>query len=145
MSDRYAIARLIGELTNLNDGKTKVMLIGPGRWGTTMPALGIPASFNEIKNAAVICEIVAMHEDLTPDISLGTHFFNDLVEMDILYLAVHPGQEDNVLNFKVIEKCPNRLTELLPSAAKWTEAIFAIRSEERRVGKECRSRWSPYH
>ena len=26
-----------------------------------------------------------------------------------------------------------------------SEGIYLDRSEERRVGKECRSRWSPYH
>ena len=29
--------------------------------------------------------------------------------------------------------------------AHMKSAIEANRSEERRVGKECRSRWSPYH
>ena len=27
----------------------------------------------------------------------------------------------------------------------WAEMVLRMRSEERRVGKECRSRWSPYH
>ena len=28
---------------------------------------------------------------------------------------------------------------------KWQQGVALPRSEERRVGKECRSRWSPYH
>ena len=73
------------------------MLIGPGRWGTTTPSLGVPVSFAEIDTVSVLCEIVAMRDDLVPDVSLGTHFFNDLVEMDILYLALFPGRQGQLL------------------------------------------------
>src|SRR5690348_17822242 len=34
--------------------------------------------------------------------------------------------------------------KLLDAGAEWIYPQFATRSEERRVGKECRSRWSPY-
>ena len=68
------------------------MLVGPGRRGTSMPALGVPVSFAEINTAAVICELTLMHAGLAPDVSPGPHFFNDLVEMDMLYLAVSPGR-----------------------------------------------------
>jgi hypothetical protein len=40
---------------------------------------------------AELCGIIAMREDLIPDVSLGTHFFNDLVAMDILDPALFPG------------------------------------------------------
>ena len=79
-------------MANSFDDDSNIMLIGPGRWGTTMPELGIPVSFNEIRNTTVLCELVMMHEGLVPDLSLGTHFFNDLVEMDILYMAFFSGQ-----------------------------------------------------
>jgi pyruvate,water dikinase len=80
------------------------MLIGPGRWGTTSPELGVPVRFAEINNAAVLCELVVMREGLVPDVSLGTHFFSDLVETDILYLAVFPQRQDNRLNEKFFEQ-----------------------------------------
>ena len=50
-NDRYAIARLIGQIAHLPDadGKT-VMILGPGRWGTSTPSLGIPVSFAEIEH-----------------------------------------------------------------------------------------------
>ena len=93
MSDRYAVARLVGEITNATDTDKIILLAGPGRWGTKMPALGIPVAFSEIKNVSVLCELVIMHEGLTPDISLGTHFFNDLVEMGIVYMGIFPERE----------------------------------------------------
>jgi hypothetical protein len=126
--DRYSVARLIGRLLH-GDGPQRpqhVMLVGPGRWGTTTPSLGVPVSFAEIDTASVLCEIVAMRDDLVPDVSLGTHFFNDLVEMDILYLALFPGRKDNFWDRAFFERSPNRLAELLPSEAQWSEVVRVI-------------------
>ncbi len=103
------------------------MLIGPGRWGTTTPSLGVPVSFAEIDTVSVLCEIVAMREDLVPDVSLGTHFFNELVELDILYLALFPGREGNEWSREYFEhSANNRLAELVPEAADWSHAIRVI-------------------
>jgi hypothetical protein len=126
--DRYAVARLIGRLSHIDEarGSRKVLLAGPGRWGTTMPALGVPVSFAEIDTVSVLCEIVAMRESLVPDVSLGTHFFNDLVEMDILYLALFPGRAGNHWSLEFFEESPNRLAELVPDAAQWSHAVRVI-------------------
>jgi hypothetical protein len=126
--DRYAVARLVGRVLHL-DGEPRsrrIMLAGPGRWGTTMPMLGVPVSFAEIDSVCVLCEIVAMREDLVPDVSLGTHFFNDLVEMDILYLALFPGRADHSLSQRFFEQSPNLLTRLVPDAAQWADAVRVI-------------------
>ena len=50
------------------------LLLGPGRWGTSMPSLGVPVSFAEINTVSVLCESSLMHAGLVPDVSLGTHF-----------------------------------------------------------------------
>jgi hypothetical protein len=128
LNDRHKIARLVGQITRLRDpGADKaILLIGPGRWGTTSPELGVPVRFAEINNAAVLCEMVAMHEGLVPDVSLGTHFFSDLVETDILYLAVFPQRQDNRMNEAFFDQQPNRLPELLPNAAEWADCVRVI-------------------
>ena len=42
--------------------------------------------------------------------------------------------------------CEAKITVTIPKTDAMTARIeFTTRSEERRVGKECRSRWSPYH
>ena len=69
------------------------------RWACRSPS---PRS----TRVSVLCEIVAMREDLVPDVSLGTHFFNELVEMDMLYLALFPGREGNLLNEEFFEQAP---------------------------------------
>lgn len=125
---QYSVARLIGRLTHL-EGPDKLgvtMLLGPGRWGTTTPSLGVPVSFAEIDTISMLCEIVAMRDDLVPDVSLGTHFFSELVEMDILYLALFPNQKGNVLNEAFFEEMPNKLPKLLPHAAVYSDVVKVI-------------------
>jgi hypothetical protein len=126
--DRYTVARLMGRLLHLPEKNPPkhVMLVGPGRWGTTTPSLGVPVNFAEIDTVSVLCEIVAMREDLVPDVSLGTHFFNDLVELDILYLALFPGRAGNAWSPRFFEDSTNRLPDLLPDAARWSDAIRVI-------------------
>lgn len=126
-SDRYSIARLIGRLTHLGDQpRGALLLAGPGRWGTAEPSLGVPVSFAEISRVTALCEIIEMREGLVPDVSLGTHFFNDLVEAQILYFALVPGKEGNQVNTSLLERAPNRLAALLPDAAAWADAVRVI-------------------
>ncbi len=126
---RYGLARVIGEVLHAPEPAPPrhVMLIGPGRWGTTTPALGVPISFAEINTVSYLCEIVALCGAVVPDVSLGTHFFNDLVETDILYLAVFPSRKGNAWNRPLLEEAwPNRLAEVLPAAARWAQVIRVL-------------------
>ena len=128
LSDRHQVARLIGQIMRMRGtgAEKSILLMGPGRWGTTSPELGVPVRFAEISNAAILCEMVTMHEGLVPDVSLGTHFFSDLVETDILYLAIFPQRHDNRLNTAFFEQQPNRLAELLPPAAEMAHCVRVI-------------------
>ncbi|HHN47201.1 MAG TPA: pyruvate, phosphate dikinase [Planctomycetes bacterium] len=124
---RYSVARLIGRLIHLPDAVCKkVLLVGPGRWGTSTPSLGVPVSFGEISAVSALCELVTMRDGLVPDVSLGTHFFNELVEADILYAALFPGKDGNILNETFINDRPNRLGELIPGAAEFAAAVRVI-------------------
>lgn len=128
MSQRYSVARMIGRVAHLapRDAALTLMLIGPGRWGTSMPSLGVPVSFAEINTASVVCELALMHAGLVPDVSLGTHFFNDLVELDMLYLAVSPGHEGHTFNEHLILGQPNLLPTLIPSAGQLAEVLWVV-------------------
>ncbi len=86
----------------------------------------MPVVFAEIDNISVLCEIVAMRDDLIPDVSLGTHFFNDIVEMDILYLALFPQRQENYWNQSFFEQSPNQLSTLMPEAEDWSHVIRVI-------------------
>ncbi len=105
--DRYGVARLIESLAQTHDPARNLVLIGPGRWGTGMPSLGIPVRAGRIALACAVCEVVAMHAGLVPDVSLGTHFFNDLVEHDLLYLACFPGKPGNSIDEQWLLAAPS--------------------------------------
>ncbi|QHI69362.1 PEP/pyruvate-binding domain-containing protein [Tichowtungia aerotolerans] len=128
VNTRYEIARLIGDINRAEKENVpeNVMIIGPGRWGTSSPSLGIPVSFCDINTVTILCEIVAMHDTLVPDVSLGTHFLNELVELDMLYLALFPDKGQNYLNTAFFEEAPNRLLDLVPSAGKWADTVRVI-------------------
>lgn len=128
INERYSVARTIGRLTRLPEtNKPKVtLLLGPGRWGTTTPSLGVPVSFAEIAGVSILGEIVSMREDLVPDVSLGTHFFSDLVEMNIHYFALFPDKAGNTVNEEFLLSCPNRIGELLPEAQKFNSVLHVV-------------------
>jgi pyruvate, water dikinase len=132
IQDRYAIARLIGDINRemaVEEGEN-IMLLGPGRWGTSSPSLGIPVNFSDINRIPIIGEIISMHNNLIPDVSLGTHFLNELVEMEMLYLALYPNQKGDIINIGFFEHSPNRLTEILPGEERWNDVVRVIYSED---------------
>lgn len=121
-TDRLALTRLIGRINRASEDRN-LLLLGPGRWGSSDLWLGIPVAFSDINHVTALCEIVAMHEYLVPDVSLGTHFINELIEADMLYFALFPQQEGNLIDEAAIRSMPNQLTHLLPDAGDWSEFI----------------------
>ena len=126
--DRPSVGRLIGRIVHrpAEGGPRNTLLLGPGRWGTSTPSLGVPVSFAEIDKVSAICEIIGVGMPVVPDVSLGTHFFNDLVEANMLYLAVHPTRRGDSLNLKFLAGARNRLAELLPEDAEWAGVVRVI-------------------
>jgi pyruvate, water dikinase len=121
------VARVVGRVTRTAPphGGPKVLLLGPGRWGTTTPSLGVPVSFAEIQRVSALCEIMKIG-DVIPDVSLGSHFFNDLVEESILYLALYPGYPGHALDEARLRAAPNRLAELVPDDARMAGVVRVI-------------------
>lgn len=122
---RLDVARLIGAINRVSEGRTLVVL-GPGRWGTRDPWLGVPVVFNEINHVTALCEIVAMNDNLIPDVSLGTHFLNELIEADMLYFALFPTRGGNRIDEAGILARPNRLGELLPNARQFESIVHVV-------------------
>jgi len=129
---RHAVARAIGVVNRAFGRRGGVVLaVGPGRWGTHMASLGVPVNFSEINHVSALCEVAQMHAFLTPDISLGTHFFGELVELNMLYFALFPGRPHNRLNAARIEGARDCLPELeidLPAAV--APILRVVRADE---------------
>lgn len=120
---RYAVAQVIGQINRKTPEGTRLLLVGPGRWGTSQPSLGVPVRFTDINHAAAVCELAVMHSHLVPDVSLGTHFLSELIESHILYTAVRPAHEGNQVNLDAVRACENKLTHLLPEAAAYAAVL----------------------
>ncbi|WP_347491264.1 PEP/pyruvate-binding domain-containing protein [Desulfoscipio sp. XC116] len=126
--DKCAVARQIGLLNKALKGKN-VMLVGPGRWGTTTPSLGVPVHFTELCNMSVICEVASCKAGFTPELSFGTHFFQNLVESDIFYVAIFDGQKDVVFHPEHILKRENMLAGLFPQCSQFTDVIHVAQTD----------------
>ncbi len=128
INDKYQVARLVGRLNRIYKDRSchPFMLMGPGRWGSSTPSLGVPVSFAEICNTAVLVEIAETKEGYMPELSFGTHFFQDLVETRIFYTALFPGQERVVFHNSRLHEAKNHFAELLPDYAKWQSVIKVI-------------------
>jgi len=128
ISEKHEVARLVGKL-NKQIGRRDVMptvLLGPGRWGTTTPAMGVPVTFSEINNITAIGEIAYHDGSLIPDLSFGTHFFQDMVEMDIFYMAIYPEKENVFFNASWLTKQPNILMNLMPEDTRFAKVVRVI-------------------
>jgi hypothetical protein len=126
-SEKYDIARNIGKINNsIKDNKQESMLlIGPGRWGTSTPSLGVPVSFYEISNVRIMAEVAFPEGYLMPELSFGTHFFQDLVETGIFYIALFTDKEGVLFNDKWFSGLKNLLADMIPQADKYKDCISA--------------------
>ena len=124
-SDKYEVARTVGALNRQIGDREKVptILMGPGRWGSTTPSLGVPVRFAEIHNVAVLTEVAFTAGNLMPELSFGTHFFQDLVETNIFYLALFPEKKGVVFNREWLAKSKNIFADIIPESAKFKDAI----------------------
>jgi hypothetical protein len=102
------------------------MMMGPGRWGTSNIALGVNVSYADIDNAAVLVEVALEEAGHVPEVPYGTHFFQDLVEGQIIYLPVYPDDADSEFEKEFFETAPNDLLEVLPSAGDYQSVLRLI-------------------
>jgi hypothetical protein len=134
--ERYAVARLVGRIVRASTAERieHLLLIGPGRFGTTVPELGVPVTSGELNGVSVLCEVNRMHEGLNPELSFGTHFFHEIVESDLLYVGCAVTSEPTRFEQEYFEVAPNRLLELFPNEQALERVVRIIDpSLERRL------------
>jgi len=98
LNGKHQVAKLVGRLARQTPEHFNLMLAGPGRWGTSSPELGVPVGFADISRVSLLVEIADMGNGMVPDLSFGSHFFQDLVESGIAYVAIFPDQQDSTWN-----------------------------------------------
>ncbi|MCF8432493.1 MAG: nucleotidyltransferase domain-containing protein, partial [Melioribacteraceae bacterium] len=108
------IGRAVGKLNKLLP-KRQFVLIGPGRWGSRGDIkLGVSVTYSDINNTAMLIEVAKKKGNYVPDLSFGTHFFQDLVEAQIRYLPLYPDDKGIIFREDFFLNAPNMLSELLP-------------------------------
>jgi hypothetical protein len=125
-STRLELARVIGRLNRQLEGHTFI-LMGPGRWGSANIELGVKVTYADIFNCRALIEIAMPKESGRPEVSYGTHFFQDLVESNIFPLALYPGEPGVIFNAGFLDRAPNALAQLLPTDAPRQQYVKVIR------------------
>lgn len=101
---------LCGVISKINkyyegSGKT-LMLLSPGRIGTSSPELGLPVAFSDISNFKLICEYADSKIGFVPELSYGSHMFQDIVESEMFYVAIMDSKQNGteIFNRELLEK-----------------------------------------
>jgi pyruvate,water dikinase len=125
-SELMEVGRVVGKLNTILP-KRQFILMGPGRWGSRGDIkLGVNVTYSDINNTAALIEVAMRTGASVPDLSFGTHFFQDLVEANIRYLPLYPGDEGIVFNEQFLTGAPNILEVLLPDHASLGDTIRLI-------------------
>jgi hypothetical protein len=121
--NQIALARLIGKINNKLANESFI-LIGPGRWGSVNPELGISVQYGDLYNTCALVEVVS--EDIAIEPSYGTHFFQDLIEAGIFILAISLDDSLTKFNQSFFLESENLLDHLLPEETRWSEVVRII-------------------
>ncbi len=125
-STLVAIGRAVGAL-NQTLPRRQFILMGPGRWGSRGDIkLGVSVTYADISNTAVLIEVARKKGNYVPDLSFGTHFFQDLVEAEIRYLPLYPDDDGIVFNEPFLLNSLNIFARLVPEYAELADTIRVI-------------------
>ncbi|MCR5295397.1 MAG: PEP/pyruvate-binding domain-containing protein [Lachnospiraceae bacterium] len=114
--EKNLVAGLIGKINrHFRDMHRHMMLIVPGRVGTSSPELGVPTAFSDISAYEIICEMEESRAGYNPELSYGSHIFQDLVEAEILYTAVFHSK-------KTLHFAPEKLESARDIVAEFSES-----------------------
>jgi hypothetical protein len=113
--ERRRVGSVVSRLNERLAGRV-FLLMGPGRWGTKDTRMGVRVSYADISNTRGLIEIARARDGYVPEVSFGSHFFQDLAESDILYLALYPDDPESLFNEGFLHGSENVLNDLLPAA-----------------------------
>jgi hypothetical protein len=121
------LGRMVGQINRHADIKeNKIIMMGPGRWGSSNINLGVNVTYSDIDNASVLVEVALEEAGQVPEVSYGTHFFQDLVEAQIIYLPVYPDRTQTEFQPDFFDDAQNVLLDLFPQAAEYEQVLHLI-------------------
>ena len=115
-AQKSSISRVINDVNAYcRDNDKTAILIVPGRIGTSSPELGIPVVFADISHFSAILEESYSDVGYMPELSFGSHMFQDLVEAEIYYGALFENEKRIEFNRDMIFDYPNILKDINPN------------------------------
>jgi len=130
-----SVGAAVGKLNELLP-RRRFILMGPGRWGSRGDIkLGVSVTYSDINNSSMLIEIAKKKGNYVPDLSFGTHFFQDLVESNISYLPLYPDDDGIAFNENFLENAKNFLPDLVPEYSNLKNVIHVIYVPEVSNGK----------
>ncbi|MBI1938716.1 MAG: pyruvate, phosphate dikinase [Ignavibacteriales bacterium] len=129
ISDRNKLLQVGRAVSKLNKmlPKRKFVLMGPGRWGSRGDIkLGVSVTYSDINNTALLIEIARKKGNYVPDLSFGTHFFQDLVEANIRYLPLYPDDKGIHFYEEFFSGSRNIFSELAPDFVSLEDTVKVI-------------------
>jgi pyruvate, water dikinase len=133
-SDLLSVGKAIGKLNKILP-KRQFILMGPGRWGSRGDIkLGVNVTYSDINNTVMLIEIARKQGNYIPDLSFGTHFFQDLVEASIRYLPLYPDDKGIIFNELFLKRSKNIFEDLVPEFASLKDVITVIDVPETKKG-----------
>lgn len=123
-SKKYDAAAAIGRINRYYRGSGKKMLLmTPGRIGTSSPELGVPVTFGDISNFSAVCEVSDNRAGYMPELSYGSHMFQDLVEAEILYGAIYNNEKTLRYEPELFREFPDLFAKICPEYPELKDMI----------------------
>lgn len=118
------VGRMIGKINRYYEEEDKkLMLLVPGRIGTSSPELGVPVVYADISQFSAICEVAYGAAGYRPELSYGSHMFQDLVEADVYYGAINENSKTRLYQPQLLANYKEVFLELWPGEKELSEII----------------------
>ncbi len=138
--EKTQIARSLGQLNwHFREEEKTLILLTPGRIGTSSPELGVPTAFSDISSFSAICEIAESRAGYQPELSYGSHIFQDLVEAEILYAAVFEDSRRIHFHPELLKALPNAIHTYVPDADDKVIGFYDLASMNGRIVHDMKS------
>ena len=124
-SSKTNLARVIGRINHILQDENFI-LIGPYRWGSNNPDLGVKVTYADVHNSKMLIEVMPETKAKSTEPSYGTHFFQDLVEANIYTLAINLKAEGSFISDSLSSNYTNMLSIICPEDSRFNDQILSL-------------------
>jgi hypothetical protein len=125
VAEKHRVGWGVGQLNRRLAAK-RYVLMGPGRWGSNDINLGVRVSYADINSTRLLVEIAFARDGYTPEVSHGTHFFQDLVEADIAIMPLYPDNDGSLLQEELLLRSRNSIADIDPQLEGLANVIHVL-------------------